>query len=287
MTPFRFARRAGLLLAPLGLLGCGRTTESYTGGVADRCWPQQSFLADREAVRQPLRRQAQNGQVVASTLWPYHFVAETETLSKTGEVTYHRPPRPTAVLTPWGKEELRRIVRDAGEREARVYVQVASDAVPSGPKETEAAAVAGLTTKRVAAVERYLAELHPGTSVAVVDLNPVGLSGREATKSFQELLTAPKGYLSEQAITGTSFGLKDLFGTLQGGQGVVGSAGATGAVTPQNPTDPAAGGGTPTPAPGGLGGLPLGGGGGGAPIPETPPPPTPVPEGGTPIPPSP
>jgi hypothetical protein len=291
MTPFRFARRARLLLAPLGMLGCGCTTESHTGGVANRCWPQQSFLADRQAVREPLRRQAQNGQVQASTLWPYHFIAETETLSATGKLTYHRPPRPTAVLTPWGKEELRRIVRDASGREARVYVQVASDAVPSGPKETEAAAIAGLTAKRVAAVERYLAEMNPGTAVAVVDLNPVGMSGREATKGFSELLTAPRGSLDRDAISGTSIGLKDLFGTLQGGQGVAGTAGATGTAEASNPADQSATP-TPTPTPGGLGGLPgagtpSSGGGtsdGGVPKPETLPKPNPVPDGGTPVP---
>lgn len=251
-------KRIGLCFVPLGLAGC-RTTESYRAGCPDKAWPAHSFIADRAAVQNPIREQAANGASLYATIFNYYYEVETSEhiLDKDGVWTGRdRPlaqPKPTARLSPWGKELLNRLARQSDGQQLCVSIQTGMDiaSVTRAPG-AAAKARAELDAMRVQAVQVYLAELRPDllASVDVTDPNPVGMSGKESRVGFDKMLTAPTGNLSQSAILGTDIGTGGS--PLQGGSTTGPGPGQTAAPSPQEPPPPPsapAGGLAPGPAP--------------------------------------
>jgi hypothetical protein len=255
----RLWRKFGFLLGPVGLGGCDKTTESYRAGCPDKVWPDHSFLADRSAVLTPLRQQAANGAVGGATLYNYYFESVTIELVEDNEDSVIPRfkqtafPRPTARLSPWGKALLNRLARHANGQTLCVYVQTAVD-LESKPSDVSGGATTpkNLNEQRVKEVQNFMAKLRPDleVTVALIDPDPVGMTGPEARNGYSKMVTAPTGFLGTDAVLGASIGFGAKLGDQggSGGGGVGGNPGQTGPpVMPDSP--PSA-----TGAPGGLGG---------------------------------
>ncbi len=250
----RLWRKFGFLLGPLGLAGCDKTTESYRAGFPDKVWPDHSFLVDRSAVLTPLRQQATNGAVAGATLYNYYFELDTPepVVDRDGLPTGKFRPATPRLLSPWGKSLLDRLARHANGQTLCVYVQTAVDTenMP-GDAAVVARARAELDAKRVKEVHDFMAARHPdlAVAVAVIDPDPVGMSGPESRNGYNKMVSAPTGFLPADAILGASIGFSTTLGGQGGGGGSGGFGTGPGQPAPPIKTDSAP---SPTGAPGGL-----------------------------------
>ena len=152
----------------------------------------------------------------------------------------HRPPLPTAEMTPAGVALIRRLLRDTTCPEIDLYLQTANDAPLDASKPAETAAKRGeLDKKRIEAVEGVVMALRPGTKVRVTLIDPheVGMAGVEAQAGFAAILrtpTAPVGGLTSDQILGVTIGSS----TTPGGGG---SPSPPPSPPPPDPSGPATG----------------------------------------------
>jgi hypothetical protein len=236
-------RKLGLLLSPLGLAGCGKTTESYVAGFPDKEWPAHSFLADRAAVKDPLGRQAANGAVAGATLFNYHF-RPNQTFKEGGQIA----DVPGERLSPWGADLLARLSRHPTGGHVCVYVQTAWDeaAATAGGPAVQTKARLKLDQERLTTVREFLAVVRPdlAATVELIGLDPVGMAGPEARNGLGKLYTAPRGFLERDAILGAEIGAGQS--TIQGGSSPGPAPGQV--APPQTPDAPP----QPGSAPGGL-----------------------------------
>jgi uncharacterized membrane protein YgcG len=149
-----------LALAGVGCQTSGRDRatlgERYENYV-DPCWPQRYSAVARDEALAPFATQAANGEIIAQTVWNYHFEAGTDR------------------LTPSGIETLDMIVRKRPSPDAAVYVQTARDLAYEHDKADKLAADrVALDAKRINQVQKYLAAqaAAKGTTFNVVALDP-------------------------------------------------------------------------------------------------------------------
>lgn len=157
-TMMRMAAVATLAVAGISAIGCQSTRmQDATDHCVDPCWPQRYNAVAREEVLAPFATQVANGEIIAQTIWNYHF----ETASDK--------------LTPAGIESLDTIVRKRPSPDASVFVQTARDIPYDAAKADQFAADrAALDAKRIASVKKYLSvqAAAKGTNFTVVALDP-------------------------------------------------------------------------------------------------------------------
>jgi hypothetical protein len=164
MTTTMRAMAAGALttlaLAGVGCQSSGRDRQTLGDRYAnyvDPCWPERYSTVAREQTLAPFATQAANGEIIAQTIWNYHFEAASDKLA------------------PSGVEALDMIVRKRPSPDAAVYVQTARDLAYEHDKADKLAADrAALDAKRVAQVQKYLSAqaAAKGTTFNVVTLDP-------------------------------------------------------------------------------------------------------------------
>jgi hypothetical protein len=198
--------------------------QARSGKYIDPCWPDRYSASARQNVLSYYAQHVANGTVTDGTLFEWMFEPGTD------------------VMLPSGYAKLDYLTRRRPAPEKTVFLQTARDIVydPAKPPEALAAARAELDTKRIAAVQKYLAATTAARGLAfevqVMDLP-------DLTFSAQGPATAVRGAYG--AYTGSLGG--------NSGGGLIGgvAAGAVGGGL----------GGPGGPAPGGA--APIGGGPGG------------------------
>ncbi len=168
MNGFIKATAAGLCLGAglTAMVGCTHYRE-----IVDPCWPQRYDAEARLTTRELFGAQAHNGHVLDQTVWNYHF----ETDPKTGG--------PSDKLNAAGMEHLRYVARRQPAPDPSLYLQTALD-VPAGTMAPDKVAQARteLDTKRMAAVQKFMASVMTGRShactfdVAVLDVAEPGIA---------------------------------------------------------------------------------------------------------------
>lgn len=168
----------GLGALMLALVGCHKGN-FHCDNLVDPCYPERYNAMARKEVREPFQAQATNGHILDQTVWNWHFERDFETDPKTGAPT----PRPTARLSPAGRDYLTHIVRRRPCPDPKVFLQTAQDLAydPARPddmlkKRTD------LDAKRQEAVQSFLGIQAAGRrlpyefQVAVHDPHEVGFS---------------------------------------------------------------------------------------------------------------
>lgn len=128
-----------------------------------------------------LRAQTQNGEALAATLWNHHFAEGTATLQPSGLALLHRLAR-----------------RAAHQPEFLVLIQTAHDleftpdAINSYARDVET-----LDAERIKAVQEYarLVLRRPELRVLVHDPAPVGMSAKEGTAVYEDMIGGATGRL--------------------------------------------------------------------------------------------
>jgi hypothetical protein len=154
MNGFIKATVAGLCLGTgfTTMVGCATYRQ-----VVDPCWPERYNAEARMSVRETFGAQAHNGHVLDQTVWNYDFEIDPQT----GE--------PTDRLNPSGMEHLKYLARRRPAPDPTVYLQTAQE-VSGGknlPADKLAQARAELDSKRIDAIQKYLAGMMTGRSQAV------------------------------------------------------------------------------------------------------------------------
>ena len=187
-TTVRTGVAAALAALGISALGCHSThdrtsLEDRYDNVVDPCWPQRYSSQARDEVIAPFATQAANGEIIAQTIWNYHFETTTDK------------------LTPSGVEALDTIVRKRPGPNGMVYIQTARDIAWETEKADRFAADrAALDSKRIAAVQKYLASQSAakGTAFNVVALDPAdpAFYARYSGNAIQQLPSQYRATLS-------------------------------------------------------------------------------------------
>lgn len=162
MKTMRTGAAAALAALGISALGCHSTgersgIESRYENMVDVCYPQRYNAQARDEVIAPFATQAANGEIMAQTIWNYHFEIASDK------------------LTPAGVEALDAIVRKRPTPNANVFIQTARDIAWDNEKADKFAAErSALDAKRIAAVQKYLSAQASGrgTAFSVVALDP-------------------------------------------------------------------------------------------------------------------
>jgi hypothetical protein len=171
---------ASMAVAAVSSVGCGINRAERPGledryhNVVDPCWPQRYSSVARDEVLAPFATQAENGSVIAHTVWNYHFENGSDK------------------LTPAGVEALDTMIRQRPAPDGNVYLQTARDIAYEQDKADKFAADRGaLDAKRIAAVQKYLSVQPAAKSttfnVAVVDPADPAFYARYPVNAIQQL----------------------------------------------------------------------------------------------------
>jgi len=155
---------AGAFLAG-GIVATGCHTADGWFGHGDPCWPDRYSNESRAAVVANFQPQVENGQVLDQTVWDMHFEYGTDKLNGAG------------------MDKLDQLARRRPHPDPRVFVQTARD-IAYDPAKTDdyVAKRQELDTKRVAAVQKYLATSLTGRQVAFdVQVHDPALPGIETS----------------------------------------------------------------------------------------------------------
>jgi len=153
MNGFMKATAAGLCLGAglTAMVGCAQYRE-----MVDPCWPERYNAEARLSVRETFGAQAHNGHVLDQTVWNFHFDVDPRTGA------------PTDKLNAAGMEHLHYLARRQPVPDPTLYLQTAPVVAFAGlPSDKAAQARSELDTKRVAAIQKYMASLMSGRSHAV------------------------------------------------------------------------------------------------------------------------
>jgi hypothetical protein len=206
-----FVKRAalglGLGTGLVSLVGC----TTYRNWV-DPCWPERYNAQARASVQEATNTQAYNGHVLDQTIWNYHFERDPK-------------GRPTDVLNPAGIEHLKYLARRRPAPDGHLYLQTANDIVyrPDQPPDQFAQVRGELDSKRIVAVQKFLAAQTNGHAHFVVDVHDpaeVGIAAVPITG------TAPPGPLPYPVIGGYQRNWSSFMGVLPGQAGTGASGGS-------------------------------------------------------------
>lgn len=161
--------------------------------LVDPCWPERYNAEARMSVRNTFAAQVHNGHMLDQTVWNYHFEIDP----KTG--------LPTDRLNPAGMEHLKYLARKLPVPDTRLYLQTAQEIPGAGVMSPERLGQvrADLDSRRVAAIQRYLAGMMSGRptaaafDVAVVDPYEVGISATAIGGSGSSKNPVIKGSINE------------------------------------------------------------------------------------------
>ncbi len=130
---------AGLAGCMAGSIGCVSAVNRYRE-IVDPCWPERYNAVARDEVIAAFGPQVQNGHILDRTIWPYHFEAGTD------------------ILTRGGQEKLDELVRRRPQPDQRLFLATARDIYFDLSKADEYVKKRQeLDAKRVAAIQKYLA----------------------------------------------------------------------------------------------------------------------------------
>lgn len=139
---------AGAFLAG-GILAAGCHSTDGSMGHGDPCWPDRYSNEARAAVVANFQPQVENGHVLDQTVWNQHFEFGTDKLNGAG------------------MDKLDQLARRRPHPDPKVFLQTARDMPYDGAKPDEYASKRQeLDTKRVAAMQKYLAASLTGRQVA-------------------------------------------------------------------------------------------------------------------------
>ena len=200
---------AGAVLAGGAALAAG--CHSDGGKHGDPCWPDRYANESRAAVVANFQPQVENGHVLDQTLWNSHFESGTDRLNGSG------------------MDKLDQIARRRPHPDQRVFMQTARDMIyDAGRPEEYAARRQELDTKRVTAVQKYLAATLTGRQVSfdvqIHDPAPPGIEGAAPRiiiptpqQRVQGPVSVPVGALTPTAGGGAGAGT--TAGATTGGSG--------------------------------------------------------------------
>jgi hypothetical protein len=169
MNGFIKATVAGLCLGTgiTALGGCSQYRQAV-----DPCWPDRYNAEARLSVRETFGAEVHNGHVLDQTVWNYHFEVDP----KTGG--------PTDKLNAAGREHLNYLTRRPPMADPNLFLQTAQD-IPGArtlSPDKLAQARSDLDSRRIAAIQRYLASVMSGRGqmiafdVAIHDRAEVGIA---------------------------------------------------------------------------------------------------------------
>lgn len=159
----RWMAAAALTVIGITSVGCMHARHERPGLEAryhdyvDPCWPQRYSAQARGEVLAPFAVQANNGEIIAQTIWNYHFEGGTDK------------------LTPAGIEALEVMVKKRPTPDTQIYVQTARDIAYDQAKAEETMKNRSeLDAKRIAAVQKFLS-VQPstkGSTISVIAIDP-------------------------------------------------------------------------------------------------------------------
>lgn len=152
-----------MAVAAVSSVGCAMNRADRPGledryhNVVDPCWPQRYSSVARDEVLAPFATQAANGEIIAHTMWNYHFENGSDK------------------LTPAGVEALDTMIHKRPAPDGNVYLQTSRD-IPYDQDKADkfAGDRAALDTKRTAAIQKYLSvqAAAKGTNFNVTVVDP-------------------------------------------------------------------------------------------------------------------
>lgn len=154
---------ASMAIAAVSSVGCAMNRADRPGledryhNVVDPCWPQRYNSVARDEVLAPFAAQATNGEIIAHTLWNYHFENGSDK------------------LTPAGVEALDVIIHKRPAPDGNVYLQTSRD-IPYDQDKADKfkSDRAALDNKRIASIQKYLSvqSAAKGTNFNVTLVDP-------------------------------------------------------------------------------------------------------------------
>jgi hypothetical protein len=165
MNGFIKRSAAVLCLSGVVVLGgcCCGSKETRLCDCYDNCWLERYSFQAHQSVKQSLGAQVGNGHVLDQTVFTYHFLPGTDT------------------LTVGGQEHLMYLARRRPMPDTRIYLQTAQDVAydPAAPDQFVSTR-SELDAKRVAAIQRFLSADTAGRplafDVAVHDAPTAGIT---------------------------------------------------------------------------------------------------------------
>ncbi|MFO0796870.1 MAG: hypothetical protein U0804_05290 [Gemmataceae bacterium] len=220
MTRSMRTAAAALMVGGLAATGCHGTgghagksdqPEGWTRyyNAVDPCYPERYNAQARAHTLVPFAAQVNNGNVLESTVWNWHFDTSTDKLN------------------PAGQAKLDAIAQKRPQPDGKVYLQVARDvpAYGAGGLDTVGARRDELTAKRAETIRKYMAAqpaLQPvAYEVFVIDAPVPGMPAEFSARSYRGQATGYVGGLAGGGVgvqaTGSGGAVPSTNGPTSGG----------------------------------------------------------------------